>query len=552
MRVHFKHVVILALLLVIGLFVVFKRPESTESLGDLDPVNGIEAGDATQGSRKGRVVKKSPAVTFPKTTTKPWATKLTPPADHRDPVCKPELERLRQPEIAVTLPNTSVIFCFCNEPTKSLYHSMHSVIERSPRYLLHEIILVDDGSDAEHIGKPLEDYVKTLPIPVTIVRMGGRTGLMRARVAGARAATGATLTFLDSHISCSIGWLDPCMYRIAQDRKHIVMPKIDGADRDFNYRKGGIELVGFNTGLVDHGMRLQRKDDFAGRTAVDPQPSPAMAGGLFSVDRNYFFEIGAFDEKMAHWGGENIEIGFRAWQCGGTIELIPCSRVAHVFGGMGKSCGWPGAPPGNINKWRAIEVWADDYKDYFKAFLPKPTRDIGDLTEMKAIREKLQCKSFQWFLENVFPESWLLSMKTATQKGMLRNLKTGECYNPGSSRTRSQDGGKMEACKEAGSSVKGNTQYFWLTKKKELLLNPPWGSDDADFCLEARQEKGSKMNIYGCHGWGGKQEWTYDPTTKQIGHGAAICLGVEQGTAKIMDCDHESSQWEWHGTMAIP
>ena len=41
---------------------------------------------------------------------------------------------------------------------------MHSVIERSPPELLHEIILVDDGSDAAHIGSPLEEYVKTLPV----------------------------------------------------------------------------------------------------------------------------------------------------------------------------------------------------------------------------------------------------------------------------------------------------------------------------------------------------------------------------------------------------
>ena len=62
--------------------------------------------------------------------------------------------------------------------------------------------------------------------------MGKRSGLMRARVAGARAATGATLTFLDSHISCDIGWLEPLMFRIAQGRWHIVMPMIDGADRE--------------------------------------------------------------------------------------------------------------------------------------------------------------------------------------------------------------------------------------------------------------------------------------------------------------------------------
>ena len=64
-----------------------------------------------------------------------------------------------------------------------------------------------------------------------------------------------------------------------------------------------------------------------------PCRTPTMAGGLFSIHRQYFFDLGSYDEEMDIWGGENLELSFRVRSC---ITHINKTSVVQIMASFGK------------------------------------------------------------------------------------------------------------------------------------------------------------------------------------------------------------------------
>ena len=66
------------------------------------------------------------------------------------------------------------------------------------------------------------------------------------------------------------------------------------------------------------------------------------------------------------------------------------------------------------NKQRAAHVWMDEYVAYVLLTTPPVSPEfLGDLEPQKALRETLNCRSFQWYLDNVYPELEAPSLLTA-------------------------------------------------------------------------------------------------------------------------------------------
>lgn len=101
---------------------------------------------------------------------------------------------------------------FHNEYFSIILRTIHSIYNRTPHELLHEIIIVNDASTRQELYEPLQKYIReNFDNRVRILNLPERKGLIVARMEGARNATGEVLVFLDSHMEANVNWLPPLL-----------------------------------------------------------------------------------------------------------------------------------------------------------------------------------------------------------------------------------------------------------------------------------------------------------------------------------------------------
>lgn len=468
------------------------------------------------------------------------------------------LEECKHWNYTEKLPTASVVIVFHNEGLTTLMRTVHSVLGRSPKKFLKEVILVDDYSDKAPLKKPLENYIETnfgdykpaeLSVygagegmqgerlgeksgKVRLLRNAERGGLIRSRSRGAQEAVGDVVVFLDAHCEVNYNWLPPLLAPIARDRRTLTVPIIDGIDSEtFEYRpvyaRNDQHYKGiWEWGLYYKELEVDMAEHLRSHKVSEPYDAPTHAGGLFAIERRYFLDLGAYDPGLLVWGGENFELSFKVWQCGGRLQWVPCSRVGHVYRPFmpytfGSLASKRKGPLILTNYKRVVEVWWDaKYREYFYTREPLARfYDAGDISQQLKMKARLECKPFDYFMQRVGKDVYkhFPALPANTHWGELRSdVLTSHCVDTQSSAPPQT--AVMSRCHGSG----GN---------QLLRLNAEGQIGVGERCITSQNDR---LTLSYCKLGTVDGPWTYENATHRLRHKLTDkCLEYESAIGKL-------------------
>ncbi|XP_059169591.1 polypeptide N-acetylgalactosaminyltransferase 3-like [Physella acuta] len=257
-----------------------------------------------------------------------------------------------------------------------------------------------------------------------------------------------------------------------------------------------------------------------------------MVGTGFAIDRTYFKEIGEYDSDMQIWGGENLELSWRVWLCGGRLLHAPCSRIGHVPRVQPYS--FPGGRPSVLfhNYKRAASVWMGNYTRFVYSIFPEmQTLDVGDLSERLALKTKLGCKDFSWYLQNIWPELNVYDENVIVW-GQVKNVAESLCLDNNGHLFQQRQDLFLNRCK---GSI--NMQGFSLTSHGLLRTTLQ--------CAVGHESNiTSYVQIEDCI-IGSRDIWSYTQNQRLVHVRSGLCLDIDQRRPVLRGCHSNINTQEW-------
>lgn len=278
--------------------------------------------------------------------------------------------------------------------------TVDAVIANTKPSRLHEIVVVDDGSQPPLQNSWPKRFTEMTSPRIRIVRHQRTEGLISAKKTGGDAATGDVIVFFDCHVSPRPGWEEAFIKQMkrAGDHKTVVVPTITSLDPDTWQEIRG--------GPSSKACFVLLNADFTW-LAGSGRDVPLMSGGLLGISRKWWQETGGYDEHMVAWGGENIDQSLRIWLCGGRIEVAEGAYVAHMWRDPKKPktmLRYP-IPTRDVmrNKARAVTAWFDGFRDKVFTFpeyeaFTDGSQVVGDMSNFDKLKSRMTCAPFSSYI----------------------------------------------------------------------------------------------------------------------------------------------------------
>jgi GT2 family glycosyltransferase len=254
-----------------------------------------------------------------------------------------------------SMPATSIIIPTYNDTTHTKT-CLNALRETLPENFVGEIIIVDDGS-ADDTASLLQQWSQ-LDQRLKIIRNPTNVGFVASCNAGAEAATGELLVFLNNDTVPLPGWL-PSLLSVFRD-----FPDAGAVGGKLIFPDGTLQEAGGIVFCDGSAANFGRGDDDLDALLYNfVREVDYCSGALLATKRELFKELGGFDDRYAPAYYEDTDYCFKVRDIGYRVYYQPGTAIIHYEGATSGTDVNHGVKRYQVlNHAKFLEKWSDALK----------------------------------------------------------------------------------------------------------------------------------------------------------------------------------------------